>query len=1238
MFMQSNDTLGLTTEIQIQKIRQILTDEDLEATYVSGKLWQVVSDAFQAVVTTTKDFNLYTFSPDGAICSRVWPAKENDNLATEDVFGEQFSADEQVEIRGEEVFVHIFGGPHRRLMTARFEATINDDERKSLEWLSPEIGAALMERRQKRAVSESKQLRDRLQSVDDQDRPQVLLDFFVKLLLRNDLDGLRECGGELRVVCESSEVLPEPHLKLVAHTDGVHTEQPLRISSATKLVRQVLETKVPVVVVGRSKKFTDIEKHMMSCVKLPVTSWDGRVLGVLCVHLNRVCCFNLGMIHVAELLIERCAAVEIERARQPDEMTRRADRLRKMIPTASKLSEDVRDKKWADARHFLYQDLSQRALNMSGAFRTAVALVGPDLTTGVGVGGTAGDWGDDFDGKIIRFDDDNSGVIEALRSGMPYLVEDVDDKKMRFLKIGDRPIGSAANIPISAGFNRLGVLDVEWAQKAGYDPLLVRYLTELCNVYGFVLNSVGIERHFVELEEKLKVAERDRESEVDYRGIMRLVAEMFGVREGDILIRDPNMGRYFFRANLLKEHLIEDPQAYFEPDQGLTGAIISAGKTERRLRIGHDLGSDFSQGSGVSENRLRKNVLCNDYLDVHSKTSFLGAPIASANEVFGVIRLNSDASIREFDSIDERNLTAVALRIAECLAQRIEFQRSRSRLATAQQFLRNQEWGRIVQPIFDNIAKGVGTCQAHIRLLDEQRESPGPCRQVLARTAVSDPTFIRPKLFHTKDSTLAGRVWETGEPFDDPDVRHADSPCQLLCTQEFCTKVGAVYVVPLKTLGKDFVGTLHVYKEYRHGFNEAEKAFLRELSKIIAAGLLSVAERHKANVLHKMVATQENMLRLFMAGEEYLAAQQRLLLDVMDVLVNELDCQEGWLAIPTNNGYELCYSKDRRKLDLDPIDLELSSLLAEKAFSGVGRAVAPRFFQQLPFTIDDETQFMLLPVRVQERALAYFVLLHQGERVTRNESIMAVLGVLDHLGDFLQLAQQVKDAQIGLPLMLLGTRASVLQHKSRDPFSILKGLCERLVHEPGLEQSEREEIDEMVGKHVARLDEILKIMQELVQMATADPNPLNVVDTLTPILDKLKSQDNLMIEIWLNDCVHDDLVVRAREGYLRTAFEFVLNNARDAIGKNPGGEILVKLTRKADQIFIEIIDNGCGMERDVLCRALDPGFTTKDGTGLGLPSAYSIIASHGGRLTLSSNPGTGTTCQISLPRMETILS
>jgi nitrogen-specific signal transduction histidine kinase/CheY-like chemotaxis protein len=108
-------------------------------------------------------------------------------------------------------------------------------------------------------------------------------------------------------------------------------------------------------------------------------------------------------------------------------------------------------------------------------------------------------------------------------------------------------------------------------------------------------------------------------------------------------------------------------------------------------------------------------------------------------------------------------------------------------------------------------------------------------------------------------------------------------------------------------------------------------------------------------------------------------------------------------------------------------------------------------------------------------------------------------------------------------------------------------------------------------------------------------------------------------------------------------------NARDAM---PGGGSLSIGARNCvlepthersggDYVLVTVTDTGTGMEPDVLARALDPFFTTKEpgkGTGLGLAQAYAFATQSQGSLALSSTPGQGTRVELYLPRSTLPLS
>jgi signal transduction histidine kinase len=69
-----------------------------------------------------------------------------------------------------------------------------------------------------------------------------------------------------------------------------------------------------------------------------------------------------------------------------------------------------------------------------------------------------------------------------------------------------------------------------------------------------------------------------------------------------------------------------------------------------------------------------------------------------------------------------------------------------------------------------------------------------------------------------------------------------------------------------------------------------------------------------------------------------------------------------------------------------------------------------------------------------------------------------------------------------------------------------------------------------------------------------------------------------------------------------------------------------------DGFAVSVTDEGEGMDTMVRSRAKDPFFTTRpSGTGLGLAIVNRIVEAHGGRLTLDSRSGEGTTVTVFLP-------
>jgi two-component system sensor histidine kinase RegB len=119
--------------------------------------------------------------------------------------------------------------------------------------------------------------------------------------------------------------------------------------------------------------------------------------------------------------------------------------------------------------------------------------------------------------------------------------------------------------------------------------------------------------------------------------------------------------------------------------------------------------------------------------------------------------------------------------------------------------------------------------------------------------------------------------------------------------------------------------------------------------------------------------------------------------------------------------------------------------------------------------------------------------------------------------------------------------------------------------------------------------------------------------------------------------VRSEVAVGAEQFYLTSrsilrAVGVLLRNAFEA--SPPDATVLMKLRHDGKNLICEVVDRGGGMPPDVLKRAGEPFFTTKEmgrGMGMGLFLVKLVIENNDGRMELQSTPGQGTLARLVFP-------
>jgi len=240
-------------------------------------------------------------------------------------------------------------------------------------------------------------------------------------------------------------------------------------------------------------------------------------------------------------------------------------------------------------------------------------------------------------------------------------------------------------------------------------------------------------------------------------------------------------------------------------------------------------------------------------------------------------------------------------------------------------------------------------------------------------------------------------------------------------------------------------------------------------------------------------------------------------------------------------------------------------------------------------------------------------------------------------------------------LAALGRMVAGVAHEINNPVgssltvaSSLQRRCEIFAAEVARGEVRRSSLNEMIDavskatiQLVANLTRASDLVQSFKQVATdrsgIERRSFDLGELTGQVLIGLRPElrrRNLVLNL---ECQHGLPMDSLPGPYGLVLTNLVHNAIVHAFPDGRAGTIALKAGASgADNVEIIVSDDGCGMTSEVRRRAFDPFFTTRRGegaTGLGLHIAHSMVVDQlEGRLSLTSEPGRGTTVRLVLPR------
>ncbi len=228
---------------------------------------------------------------------------------------------------------------------------------------------------------------------------------------------------------------------------------------------------------------------------------------------------------------------------------------------------------------------------------------------------------------------------------------------------------------------------------------------------------------------------------------------------------------------------------------------------------------------------------------------------------------------------------------------------------------------------------------------------------------------------------------------------------------------------------------------------------------------------------------------------------------------------------------------------------------------------------------------------------------------------------------FLEDTSQITREALQLKLASLGRLTASIAHEIRNPLGAISHASQLFSESPDLSKADAR-LTEIIKTNSERVNQVIENVLQISRRSNSDPSPIALQEWIQELGNELLKQHGFSSTTLHIQIDPASVQVIADPEQLRQVVTNLCNNAREAVAKDQQLELRIVggLTQEYDHPVVDILDNGPGIEPEVVKQMFEPFFTTRSkGTGLGLYITKELCEIN--RIRLEYIPGpTGGSC------------